>query len=155
MFRWLICLVVFGQSCTAESDFSAVIGTWRTNNDQAELLEAWRQQANGRLQGLAYHLQGSDTLLTEFMGIYEFRGQYYFELRRLHPDPKPAVLFSLTHFDDKRWVFENAGNQYPQRIVYEFPKADSLAVTLSNVQGSEKERHIGYKKVKNTTAPIN
>lgn len=155
MFRWLICLVALGQSCTTESDFSAVIGTWRTNNDQAELLEEWRQQANGRLQGLAYHLQGSDTLLTEFMGIYEFRGQYYFEFRRLHPDPKQAVLFSLTHFDDKRWVFENVGNQYPQRIVYEFPKADSLAVTLSNVQGAEKARHIGYKKVKNTTAPIN
>jgi len=155
MLRWLFCLMVFSQSCSSEIDFSAVVGAWRTNNDQAELLEAWRQQDNGRLQGLAYHLQGSDTLLTEFMGMYEFRGQYYFEFRRLHPDPKPAVLFSLTHFDDKRWVFENAGNQYPQRIVYEFPKTDSLTVTLSNVQGAEKERRIGYKKVNNTTAPIN
>lgn len=155
MLRWLFCLLVFCQSCTSEMDFSAVIGSWRTNNGPADLLEEWRVQENGRLQGLAYHLQLNDSLLTESMGIYEYRGQYYFEFRRLHPDPKPAVLFSLTHFDHKRWVFENVGNQYPQRIVYHFPSADSLTVTLTNVRGAEKERRIGFKKVKDQLPPTN
>ena len=101
--------------------------------------EAWRQQDNGFLQGLAYHLQGSDTLLTESMGMYEFRGQTL-NFAGFTPDPA-SCLFSLTHFDDKRWVFENVGSQYPQRIVYEFPKADSLTVTLECARG--RERRIG------------
>lgn len=155
MLRWLFCFLVLCQSCTSEMDFSAVIGTWCANNGRAELLEEWRVQENGRLQGLAYHMQLNDSLLTESMRIYEYRGQYYFEFRRLHPDPKPAVLFSLTHFDQERWVFENVGNEYPQRIVYEFHAADSLTVSLSNIRGTEKERQIGYKKVKTDLFPTN
>lgn len=117
-------------------DFSWILGKW-ANKDSAQMyVEFWEQSNDSTYKGNSYMLGNGDTLFSEKLSL-ELRadGIYYVPVTSNQNEQKP-VLFKLVKDSvvaANTLVFENKLHDFPQRIVYEHPHADTIKARIEGM----------------------
>ena len=130
-------------------ELHALQGTWISNTKRGVIGEQWVKTNDSSLQGKGFFVKGADTITTETVSLIA-RGSdvYYTSIVKAQNDGK-EIAFRLTSSDRGIFIFENPLHDYPKRIVYELPNADSLHAYIdAGMNDTNKRRHFFYHKVK-------
>ncbi|TDH23228.1 hypothetical protein EXU57_17275 [Segetibacter sp. 3557_3] len=112
-------------------------GTWKMLAPEGWIYENWKAGAAGILMGRSYKLNGTDTILFETIVLkHDQSGVYYIPSTENQNNRQP-ITFTLVGNTNKRFVFENKGHDFPQRIIYELVNPDSLA---ARIEGSRNRK---------------
>lgn len=123
-------------------DFSILAGDWTKKGQYATVSEHWQARADGYWQGAVYRIENGDSTLLEALQL-EPRGDssYAYIARVIGQNDEKAIPFLLsTYIADSLFVFENAGHDFPQRISYRLPNAQTLEITLGILADSSKNK---------------
>ncbi len=100
-------------------------GSWSGEQGRSQTEEHWLTPAGGMMLATNRTVNG-DKGFFEFLRIQQ-RGDSlsYFA----SPAGRPAIEFKLKEISDRRVVFENLNNDFPQRIIYQ-REGDDLNVSI-------------------------
>ena len=124
-------------------------GSWISNTKRGVIGEQWVRANDSSLNGKGFFVKGTDTITTEIVSLIA-RGSdvYYTSIVKGQNDGK-KIPFRLTSSEGGVFIFENPLHDYPKRIVYELPNADSLHAYIdAGMNDTDKRRHFFYHKVK-------
>ena len=109
-----LALPAFAQSPrVAALDWMA--GTWVAESEREKVTETWLGPGNGLMVAANLTTRPNGRKSFEFLRIADGEGGYsYFA----SPGGKTPVEFALKEQGERRVVFENAGHDFPQRILY-------------------------------------
>ena len=111
-------------------------GHWTGTAGDLRMEEHWTSPAGNALVGMHKDVKAGKLVMFEFLRI-EARedGVCYMA----SPHGRPPTSFELIEQSDRRVVFENAGNDFPQRILYWSADPDELRARIEGtVKGEEK-----------------
>jgi hypothetical protein len=112
-------------------------GQWVSETADGWTEEYWTADRGGLMLGLNRSGKGAKATAFEYMRIQrDNAGRVVFWAS---PGGKPAVGFPRTGAERQKAIFENAKNDYPQRIVYE-RRGDVLTGTISDLKGGNAMR---------------
>ena len=110
-------------------------GTWTHIRGDERVAESWLGPGNGLMVAVNLTTRGATRKTFEFLRIADTpEGFSYFA----SPGGRAAVEFKLKEQGERRVVFENAGHDFPQRILY-WREGDKLAARIEGTIGG-KER---------------
>lgn len=110
-------------------------GCWQAEGGEAGSVEQWMAPAGGAMLGMSRTVRRGRMVTHEFMQIREAAGggiEFHARPAGQAPDTFAAVRVSATEV-----VFENAGHDFPQRVVY---AADGPAKLQARIEGTDKGR---------------
>src|SRR5262249_25436277 len=108
--------------------------------------ENWRKDSVG-YYGVGVTLKGTDTVDSEQMWMKPTDSGFFFVA--LVAENVGPVSFKLIFTDLMRFVFQNLGHDFPQRIIYRFQAPDSLYASIEGVlQDQERRIEFPYGRVK-------
>ncbi|MGE0711669.1 MAG: DUF6265 family protein [Planctomycetota bacterium] len=111
-------------------------GDWAGPLGEGELRAYYSSPQGGRVLSYSELRQGGKVVFHEFERFELLDGAL-----RLTPCPggRPAAVFALDALDpaQRRAVFVNPQNEFPQRIEYSSPAPDRLVITISNPGGKQ------------------
>jgi hypothetical protein len=115
-----------GATPTA-ADLAWLAGRWVMATPDGRVEEAWLPPDGGTLYGVGRTVSGGATRFFEFLAI-EPRGSGPGATLAYVARPRGAAPteFLLVQWDKDRFVFVNAGHDFPKRIVYERRAPDRL-----------------------------
>lgn len=114
-------------------DLSWLAGHWIQAEGDRVTEEIWTDDAGGLMLGVNRTVRGGQARAFEFLRIQRSaEGVYYCA----QPNGSPATCFEMTDAGDASIVFENAENDFPQRISYR-READELIATISDLEGAQ------------------
>jgi hypothetical protein len=122
----------------ALTELSWLSGDWVSETPEGWTEEHWSSDRGGLMLGLNRSGKGDKATAFEYMRIQrDERGRIIFWAS---PGGKAAVAFpQVSHGGRRKIVFENAKNDYPQRIVYE-RRGDVLTGTISDLKSGNAMR---------------
>lgn len=115
-------------------------GCWTQTGREAGSAEQWMAPAGGVMLGMARTLKNGRVVEFEFMQIRaDAAGQLSFIAQ---PQGRPPTEFALLRQQDGEGaeaVFENAGHDFPQRVIYRREAADRLVARIEGrLKGQER-----------------
>lgn len=125
MERIFFMLIVLSISCfgftSTHNPFLWLQGTWEMKKSSTESrLEIWEKKDEMTLTGKGINVNDERQTIVESIELV-FKGGHYWYIPTV-PDQNNAlpVPFKLMDASDNKFTFENAGHDFPQRIVYHF-----------------------------------
>ena len=124
-------------------------GVWSRLPEKSETrLEIWQMAPDGSLLGRGCLIQGTDTLVTEYLKITQSRQNTLFIAEARHYSS--PVSFVLSRKGGGAWVFENPEHPYPNLISYRRTGSDQMACTS---EGSGRRVLVYYQRIANNKNP--
>lgn len=115
-------------------------GTWMMKTDKGLLYEKWILAGESELWSKSFKLNNSDTTILEHVQLVERKdGIFYIPVVENQNNRQP-VSFKLVESAGNRYVFENKLHDYPQRIIYNLVKPDSM---VARIEGEKNGRSRG------------
>lgn len=109
-------------------------GEWTNKSEQGLLVEKWSRLNDTCMSGLSFLINGKDTLFSEKIRLCA-RSKGIFYLPAVQgQNENQEVSFELVRSTSDSLVFENLLHDFPQRIIYAHPTADSL---VASIEGTE------------------
>ena len=120
------------QDTTAPTaaDLHWLTGCWERRAGTLLVEEQWTTPHAGILLGLSRTTRGDTLVGYEFMRIHARGGTLVFDAQ---PSGQPATQFVASAAARRELEFENAANDFPQRVRYRAVGADSLAARIEGV----------------------
>lgn len=135
---WLLILTTSGQA-NAVDEFGWLEGSWERPAGDLTAVEEWTRVSPNTMEGIAYLTDGNDRRVTEHLRIERFGDRiYYLALPVENELPTP---FELVESKDGRWMFENSGYDFPQRLIYAPTDGGGLTV---RVEGPNEDGDRGF-----------
>lgn len=109
-------------------------GNWTGTQDGVEMEELWQKPKGNTMLAVHRDVKAGRTVSFEFLRI-EATGDaitYWGS-----PRGQPATPFKMIEQGKRRVVFENAGHDFPQRIIYWTPKDGSLHAKIEGTMGGK------------------
>lgn len=148
---WL--LVIFGfaiglflTACNAPKPTETIyklVGDWKTTKGPA-MYESWKIDADSILVGLAFSVNGSDTLMIEKMQLIHLSDSLVY---KVNVGSQKTVSFVLAKATKNSWIFENKAHDYPNCIIYTLLNDSILHAQTENSAGN-KVIEFNFKKIK-------
>jgi hypothetical protein len=114
-------------------NFNWMLDCWIMEDENGITREKWVRESDIILRGRAYTIKNGDTVFSEKTSIEKRDdGIYYVAIVEHNPEP---VDFKLTSLTANKAVFENALNDFPQKITYINEEDGSL---FAQVEGKDK-----------------
>lgn len=111
---------------------SWLAGCWAAERGDAGSTEQWMAAAGGTMLGMARTVRAGRTVEHEFMQLREAAdGRLAFIAQ---PSNQASTHFPLLRLTDQESVFENAGHDFPQRVIYRLESADRLAARIEGLR---------------------
>ncbi len=108
-------------------------GCWKAAGADDGTVEQWTSAAGGAMLGMSRTVKGGKMVEFEFMQIREVApGQLAFMAQ---PSGKSPTTFPLARQDGGAFVFENAGHDFPQRVIY---RQDGDKGLMARIEGMSK-----------------
>lgn len=129
-------------------DFSVLEGAWEKRGAYAVVSESWKKLDANYWQGQVVRVEGKDSTLLEALQL-EPRGDstYIYVARVYGQNEDKAIPYTLASFEaGKYFEFHNAGHDFPQRILYELPNANTLRITLGILADTSKNKVFTFQK---------
>lgn len=129
------------------NQFDWLIGTWERASKRGAIFEKWIKVSEETFEGDGFRIVNGDTIVIEFLRLEQF-GDAIFYTAKVAENKYP-VAFRFVAQDERGFVFENPGHDFPQRIIYQ-QKPDGIL--HAHIEGEENGRQSGvdflFKKVK-------
>jgi len=117
------------------SELSWIAGNWSSEERGTITEERWLEPRAGLMIGMNRMVFPNGKSTFEFLRIAETdKGIIYFA----SPSGKTATPFALKQVEKSKVIFENASNDFPQRIIYERTGDTMVAMIEGDVQGKLK-----------------
>lgn len=129
-------------------DFSILEGDWEKRGAYAVVSESWKKLDANYWQGQVVRVEDGDSTLLESLQL-EPRGDstYVYIARVYSQNEGKAVPYTLAGYEPGRYFdFHNAGHDFPQRILYELPDAQTLRITLGILADTTKNKVFTFQK---------
>lgn len=132
----LTALVAAGlmQASPAQPDLSWMAGYWLDCSRGREVSETWTDPRAGMLVGANVTMRNGRAGL-EFARIAPVDGVLAYAAQ---PDGAPPTVFALLETSDRRVVFQNPENDFPQRIIYQ-REGDVLTARIEGRMGDREQ----------------
>lgn len=123
-------------------------GSWQMKMKKGILGERWTQASSTELQSRGFKINGRDTTWLEQVSLVQKAdGIYYISIIQ-NQNGGEAVPFKLTKAEHNRFEFTNPQHDFPQRVVYELVKPDSLHAWIDGTNhGTFAKQEFFYKRV--------
>lgn len=144
--------VVILQLFTANGQGSLKMfeGLWKTDTPRGAIYEEWKQENDSLLHGQSYMVHEADTIPLETITLRYIGGRLCYVPIVKEQNEGKEVFFPLKEITDngKRFVFENEGHDFPQRIIYRFIGTTALTARIEGtIRGREKSAEYPYERV--------
>ena len=151
----IICLVVFMAfiSCrnnnrnSAQPDvkekmnkISWILGEWIQSDSTGTFHEIWKVNPENSFEGIGYLMVGNDTIFAEDLQIRISGDNIYYVPTLINQNDGKEVLFRLDSLADNMMIFENSQHDFPSRIIYTHPTADSLHAWIEGIDKGKQRR---------------
>ncbi len=125
-------------------------GTWQTLSKNGKVIgEQWKKINDSLLQGTGFFVNEQDTIISENTTLRQTANAIIYSSTVSDQNYKNPVLFTLTTVSENEFTFENAGHDFPKRIVYKFITPDSIHAYIdAGKSDATKRKNFFYKKVK-------
>ena len=142
--------LMISSSLLAQSNYSAtdfksldqIIGLWKMDSKRGPTYEQWTRTSNEKFSGKSFRLNNQDTLIMEKIELSFSGGNIIYSPTVTGQNDGKAVDFKLISKDGNRFVFENKGHDFPNRIIYDFVSKDSIS---ASIEGDAKGKIPGKK----------
>jgi hypothetical protein len=118
-------------------EMSWLIGTWKSSSPDGEFYEIWNAFHDSAYKGIGFMLVKGDTLFSEIISLELRGGELYYIPTVSGQNEGMPVSFKLISSTPGNFVFENKQHDFPQRIIYSHPSADSLHARIEGIQEGE------------------
>ena len=98
-------------------------GCWNTEQAEPGSGEPWLPLAGGSLLGVSRTVRGGKAIGFEFMRIAQQEERWVFLAQ---PGGGAVTTFPVEHMARDRVVFTNPAHDFPKRVIYSRPDADTL-----------------------------
>ena len=120
--------------------FRVFEGQWIEEIDGGEFREFWKWENDTLLLGTGFLIQHNDTLFSEKIRLVLRNNGLHMCALDPSQNEGSEVCFPLKHYSQTEWVFELPKHDYPTRIVYSHPSADSLHAWIEGTQNGKTKR---------------
>jgi len=114
-----------------------LIGNWINFSKEKQLYEKWEKVNDSTLYGESYFLVNQDTIFFETITLEQKGSDLYYIPSVSNQNDMRPIPFKLISIENKKFIFENREHDFPQRIVYSNPQADSLYVYIEGTKDGE------------------
>ena len=146
-------LVLSAYLCCAQKtdkDFTELFslsGTWVMETKKGKLMETWQKENDSTLKSKSFLINGGDTILLEQVKLVRRGGKIMYIPEVHDQNNTQPVVFNLVKLENNRYIFENAQHDFPQRIIYNLPKNDTLFAWIEgNNNGGFRKSEYLYQK---------
>jgi uncharacterized protein DUF6265 len=98
-------------------------GCWELSAGGRVVEEQWTRPRGGLMLGVGRTVRGDSLVEYEQVRIFERGGRLVYGA---NPSGQTPAEFESTQLSDSAVTFENLGHDFPQRVMYGRPSADSL-----------------------------
>jgi len=128
-------LAAVAQSIPRAASLDWLAGTWTQVKGDERVTETWIGPGNGLLVAANLTTRGAQRRSFEFLRIADTpEGFSYYA----SPGGRAPVEFKLKEQAERRVVFENGANEFPQRILY-FREGDTLVARIEGAIGGKEK----------------
>ena len=128
----LACTSALAQAPARVASLDWLAGTWVHETPQSRVTESWVGPANGAMVAANLSAFAGGRNFHEFLRIADTEAGFsYFA----SPGGRPPEEFKLAELAERRVVFENAGKDFPRRILYWRDGEALMARIEGTVQG--------------------
>lgn len=130
--------------------FKWLEGKWAAKVKRGTIVEEWTVASDTSLQGQCKFVNetGKERVYEKLLFLYA-GGQFSYNITLLEQPDKKEVPFIITSYTEKGFVAENAGHDFPKRIVYTLISTDSVHAFIDGgISEPGKRSDFYYIKVK-------
>jgi len=150
VFASVLIVIVFvlssGQTQTPLENLSWLSGCWEGRQGEALVEEHWSKPEGQSMLGFRRTLKDNKTKSSEFLQIRELSTGL--EYLAQSPQAMKRVSFKLIKAENARYVFENAINEFPQRIIYEKQGAMMMNTVEGTLNGKPEQQEFVMRRVR-------
>ena len=118
------------------SNLAWLAGCWQSGSGEMATAEHWLAPAGDTMIGVSRTVRAGATVAFEYMQIRrEADGSLAFVAQ---PGGRPPTVFPLLSIAPHEAVFENTGNDFPQRIIYASTDGNRLDARIEGVRNGER-----------------
>jgi len=118
-------------------DVAFLAGCWEGSTGDGGLLrETYTSPRAGAMLGNSQMVRGDRTQFFEFIQLVQTADGVVY---RPMPNARSAASFPLVAASDQDAVFENAANDFPQRIAYRYDGARTLLARIEMLNGDKRQ----------------
>lgn len=147
----LMFLYLVTSNCTYQhnsinySDIKWLEGEWISENKNGILIEKWEKENNQLLEAKSYFIKNLDTIYYEKIKIEKIRENnkeniYYQAMVSNQNKGQPIRFTLISKLNTDTLRFENKQHDFPQYIVYQKPKNDTLKTFIEGFQQGKYKR---------------
>ncbi len=147
-------IALFAITATAQeatppkvTDLGWIAGCWEMAGQGRSTIERWGKASDNLMLGTSQTVRGTRSVSFEFLRIVS--GAQGLAYVALPSNAKEPTTFPATRVSANEAVFENLKHDFPQRIIYKQPKADTLHARIEGtMNGKESSMDFPMVKVK-------
>ena len=123
-------------------------GRWMMETPEGVNFEEWDRVSDSLYVGRNYTLKDNDSIIRETISLKYVDGVLCYAPVVQNQNEGREILFPLKEYVDaeKKFVFENLGHDFPQRIIYHFADDNLNARIEGEVEGKMESFEVSYKK---------
>jgi hypothetical protein len=106
-------------------------GCWELTSGARVVEEQWTRPRGGLMLGVGRTVRGDSLVEYEQVRIFERGGRLVYGAS---PSGQAPAEFESTQLSDSAVTFENLGHDFPQRVMYRRPSADSLVARVEGMR---------------------
>lgn len=126
-----------------------LVGTWMNASGKDTIYESWQQQSDTSLSGISYSLKNNDTIVWEHIQLIRAADGWYYIPAVTNQNNQKPVPFFAPQIKELLFIFENNEHDFPQQIIYQRWREDSLVATISGISAGEyRQQSFPIKRVK-------
>src|SRR5689334_2096663 len=134
----LILIVTIQSFAQKNEGMKWLVGTWKINTPQGQVVERWKQINDSTLNGKSFFVKtSSDSVLQETLELTLRKGQWTYTSTVQGQNNNQAVGFKIIFTRGSEFVSENPSHDFPQRIAYRRVK-DKL---FASIEGRKNGRY--------------
>lgn len=112
------------------------IGEWHNTSKFGNFTEKWEKLSDSTMTGESFIIKGSDTVFRENILLEQRNDSLFYNVILVSEQKQEeSTSFYLTKSSEKELVFENPSHNFPNKIVYNLIKSDSI---LASIHGKNK-----------------
>jgi hypothetical protein len=119
---------------TRLAEFEWLLGSWSDITNDSRFYEIWARTNDSVFSATSFLMADNDTVFSETATLRAVGDAYYYIPIVQGQNQNSPVEFKLVSADNGRFIFENQEHDFPQRIIYSNPSADSLR---ARIEGNE------------------
>ncbi len=104
--------------------YKLVGGTWEMKKKDGYTCERWVKINTNELKSIAFKIKDKDTSIYESVSLTNKNGVIAYTVSGA--DNSAPVTFKLTSAKNNQYIFSDPTHDFPQRVVYQFVKPDSI-----------------------------